>query len=223
MQITFPRPLDQTPSVAGEVFSLLLLLTMPFAIFLTMLAGDDLLSLPVNGVLHNYWPLLDSVIHFALGLLVVSPFFLNRPSFRKTLGLTAAVFATSVLVDFDHIIAARSLSLYAITHLSVRPPTHSLMFALAIGILVWLVCRRIEYGWLVFAALASHFIRDASTGGMLYFLWPAQVQKISLVDYQSLELLIFLSSGLLIFVQYYYLPAVKAWISNHAASEPQQG
>jgi hypothetical protein len=228
MQNTISRPLYSAPRMpVGSrtpvgVFTALLILAMPFAIFLAMIAGDDLLRQPVTGFLRGIWPLTDSLVHFVVGLLVVSPILLHQPRWLKTLGLGAMVFAGAVLIDLDHAIAAGSLSLYAVTHLSLRPPTHSLAFALALGLLIWLFSRRVEYGWLVFAALFSHFVRDASTGGMSYFLWPVQVPKISLASYHGLELLIFLCSGLLIFTQSYYLPAVKAWASNRANPEPQR-
>ena len=49
-------------------------------------------------------------------------------------------------------------------NLQLRPAAHSLTLALVTGAIAYLVSRSPATGWALFAALASHVLRNASTG-----------------------------------------------------------
>jgi len=97
----------------------------------------------------------------------------------------------AMLLDLDHVVAAGSLSLYDITHLPARPVTHSLLFSAACGILASILSYSRINGWLIFCVLASHVVRDASTG-MTPFLWPLPVDHLPVVASYSLQVGLFL-------------------------------
>lgn len=141
-------------------------------IILTMVIGDMLVfSWRPNAIPQLYWMLLDSPVHTLLAVLVVSPLFAH-PCFRQQkFGWIVITGLVTVSLDLDHMVAARSFSLYDIQHLSVRPISHSLLFAISCSFVACLVTRRATVGWLVFGALTSHVVRDASSGSTL-FLWP---------------------------------------------------
>jgi membrane-bound metal-dependent hydrolase YbcI (DUF457 family) len=69
------------------------------------------------------------------------------------------------------------LELGDVLSLAIRPATHSLAFAGTVGILVLLVSRNPILGWIVFATLVSHVLRDAG-GGETPILWPLSVTAI---------------------------------------------
>jgi membrane-bound metal-dependent hydrolase YbcI (DUF457 family) len=85
--------------------------------------------------------------------------------------LLLLAFLAGTLVDVDHFIAAGLRSFRAATHLEKRLPTHSVTFALLDGGGGYLFSRSLTTAWVVFAALASHVLGDASVGtGSV--LWP---------------------------------------------------
>jgi hypothetical protein len=161
-----------------------------------MLLGDALLQYGrPSAIPAHYWALLDSPVHGLLALLVVSPLF-RHPFFqRKLLGWLTVAALTAVLIDLDHVIAARSFSLIEITTLPNRPMIHSLLFASLFGLVALLLTRRPLAGWLIFAVLASHVLRDASTGAT-YFLWPLSVDQLPVPAYYASQILLYLLSYL---------------------------
>jgi hypothetical protein len=162
----------------------------------TMLLGDALLQYGrPSAIPAHYWALLDSPVHGLLALLVVSPLF-RHPFFqRKLLGWLTVAALTAVFIDLDHVIAARSFSLIEITTLPNRPMIHSLLFASLFGLVALLLTRRPLAGWLIFAVLASHVLRDASTGAT-YFLWPLSVDQLPIPAYYASQILLYLLSYL---------------------------
>lgn len=160
-------------------------------IVLVMAVGDALVfSWRPENILRQYWSLLDSPVHAVLALLVVSPFFARRSCgglYRRI--VTAGLFA--VLLDLDHFVLSQSFSLYEATHLSGRPVTHSLLFALGCGLLVYLLTRSVRDAWLVSIVLASHVLRDASSGGTPY-LWPISADHLAVPAYYAAEVGLYL-------------------------------
>jgi membrane-bound metal-dependent hydrolase YbcI (DUF457 family) len=74
-------------------------------------------------------------------------------------------------VDVDHFVAAGSRSFWAATHLGKRPPTHSVTFALLVSGAGYVSSGSLPAAWVVFAALTSHVLRDASVG-IAPLVWP---------------------------------------------------
>jgi hypothetical protein len=160
----------------------------------TMVIGDALLdSWRPNSIPAHNWALLDSPIHALLALLVVSPLFKHSFFQRNLLGWIAVAGLSATLIDLDHIVAARSFSLVEITQLPARPGTHTLLFALGCSLVALLLTRRRLVGWLIFAVLASHVLRDASTGAT-YFLWPLPFDQLPIPAYYAAQILLYLLS-----------------------------
>ncbi len=124
-----------------------------------------------------FWALFDAPVHAILALLIVLPLFDTQAPTEKTVVLICAVLLTGTLLDVDHFVAARSLKINDVLVLPMRPTTHSLAFAGVVGILVVLVSRNPILGWIVFAVLVSHVLRDAG-GGKTPILWPLPVTAI---------------------------------------------
>jgi len=80
--------------------------------------------------------------------------------------------AAGTLIDVDHVVAARSLRLAPMLSLPVRPRSHALGVAVALGAVV-VAAGGPRHGWAAFAGLASHLLRDASdTNAPTPLLWP---------------------------------------------------
>ena len=70
------------------------------------------------------------------------------------------------LLDLDHFVSARSLSLSAATHLSHRPLGHAVPVALAAAFATGALFRSRRAGAVVAAAFMSHQLRDATRRGL---------------------------------------------------------
>lgn len=132
--------------------------------------------------MHPYrgWPFLTSpqyptlsavaafFIHGAISLFVVFPIVWRSD---KRLLFGALAFLGGPAVDLDHVVAAGSFSPHALESLGHRPDTHSLLFALALTLLVYLLSRERRLSWAVFAIFVSHLLFDAA-GGDEYWAYP---------------------------------------------------
>jgi membrane-bound metal-dependent hydrolase YbcI (DUF457 family) len=108
----------------------------------------------------------DPLQHAAIAAVVVAP--LARVD-RRVLGTAVA---SALIIDADHVVAARSLRPTHTTALSRRPPTHSLLAAAAAGAIVAATAGP-THGWAAFAALGSHLLHDAGDGAApTPVLWP---------------------------------------------------
>jgi hypothetical protein len=83
--------------------------------------------------------------------------------------LTAAVGA-SLMIDADHVVAARAIDPGSLWSLARRPRSHSASAAVVCGALVGAATGP-RYGWAVFGGLLSHVLRDA-VEGKTPLLWP---------------------------------------------------
>jgi membrane-bound metal-dependent hydrolase YbcI (DUF457 family) len=109
----------------------------------------------------------DPFQHAAIAAAVVAPLTLGAP--RRVL-VTAV--AAAVVIDLDHVIAARSALPGATTGLDQRPRSHSLLTAVLAGALVAARAGP-AHGWATFAALGSHLLHDAGdTAAPTPVLWP---------------------------------------------------
>jgi membrane-bound metal-dependent hydrolase YbcI (DUF457 family) len=198
MQITSTRPIVQTQQNSLQFLRAVIIISLPLFLFLTMITGDELLRITYPGILNNYKSLIDPVVHLTIGLIVIFPLMMQRQKISSLIVICGLTTLAAVFIDFDHVVAAGSFSLSAVTQLSHRPLTHSLLFALVAGCVTWGITRRFQYGWLVCVVLVSHVIRDASTG-TAPLLWPMELDRVSVSAYHAIELLIYFATNLLVF------------------------
>ncbi len=132
--------------------------------------------------MHPYhgWPFLTAphhptlsavgtvLIHGFISLFVVLPIALR--SSRRVLFATLA-FIGGPALDLDHVVAAGSLRPQALETLPHRPDTHSLLLAVALALLAYVLTRSKPITWSVFAVIVSHLLFDAA-GGSEYWLYP---------------------------------------------------
>lgn len=192
------RAESQTRPVVHNSTQILLYTNLLFIGFLLLVLyfGDKLVYNRPDGLLNPYWSLTDPMVHGLVGVIVVLPFVRFARSGLSKIGYLFAGGGLAVLIDLDHVIAAGSINLYDITHIpGSRPFSHGLLFVVIVAGVVGLVSRRGKWGWFVFAVLASHVIRDASGGGVNYFLWPVvDISKITPLMYYGLILILLLGS-----------------------------
>lgn len=162
-------------------FSIYLLLLIPFLLFC-----DYLITL--TNIFNNaFLGVLDNFIHGLVAVYVLYPFY--RKYDLKTI---IVVFLIASLIDIDHFVALRTISIYEAVEMLLRPATHSLSFVFTCSLIAWLISKR-DFGvfWLFFAALSSHIIRDAATGGYTQLFYPAEIFDIPYRIYIISELSLF--------------------------------
>ncbi len=77
-------------------------------------------------------------------------------------------------IDVDHAVAARSLRVGAMITLDVRPRSHSLLTATAVGAIAGTLAGPAQ-GWAAFSGLVSHLLHDAGDGAApTPMLWPVR-------------------------------------------------
>lgn len=192
---TASLPTAHRPCLDDLLPPLLLLTTLALAGGV-MLVGDALVfEWKPAFIPRSAWALLDSPVHAALALLVVAPLVFQMATRRgqhssptRLLARAGLTGLLAVFIDLDHFVAAGSFSVaQAITLAGGRPDTHSLLLALGCGLLALTLTRSPVDGWLVFAALASHILRDAASGGTP-LLWPLPFDRLSPAAYYTAEL-----------------------------------
>ncbi|XP_066147476.1 transmembrane protein 267 [Euwallacea fornicatus] len=140
------------------------------------IAGDHLVTLCGAPFLKA---LSDNLTHAVIGGLSWSICYFNR---QKSLAETRYGFieilsctVLSSLIDLDHFLSAKSLSLKDATALNHRPIFHCSTFALIIYVFLTLlsfICESLVVGWsalIVFTAFATHHIRDAHRRGLWFY------------------------------------------------------
>ncbi|HEY7966085.1 MAG TPA: metal-dependent hydrolase [Solirubrobacteraceae bacterium] len=123
------------------------------------------LSDPSHPLLSAVWAV---AIHGVISLAAVAPIVQRS---RRRLAYAALAFVGGSAIDLDHFIAAGSLNLRTIETMSGRPDTHSLIFAVGLGLVAFALTRRAIAGWSVFAVTLAHLLFDAA-GGSEHFLYP---------------------------------------------------
>lgn len=109
----------------------------------------------------------DPLQHAGIAAAVAAPLVPKTGGRAVLTAVTAAV-----AIDVDHAVAARSVRVAALTSLSARPPTHSLVVALGAGATVAAATGPV-HGWAAFAGLASHLLHDAADrSAPTPVLWP---------------------------------------------------
>jgi hypothetical protein len=109
----------------------------------------------------------DPLQHVLIAAAVVAPL---APRLGRSVFATST--AVALLIDVDHAVAARSVRVRDTTGLPVRPQTHSLLVAAAVGSVVGARAGP-RHGWAAGAALASHLLHDAGDrAAPTPLLWP---------------------------------------------------
>jgi len=152
-------------------------------LFLFLFINDRLIaSRPLYS--SQVWALYDVVVHGLAGVLVLFPIYK-----KKIKPHLAVLFLLAAVVDLDHFIVAQSFSLSDALQLPMRPAAHSITFALLSAVGGFLLTRNKIVGWTLFAALASHVIRDAS-GGITPIFWPLRLYHIPSWLYYGIEIVL---------------------------------
>jgi hypothetical protein len=111
----------------------------------------------------------DEIIHGLIAVSLIWPIEETRVLPRKL--LLPLAFLLGGVIDVDHIVAAKSFSVHTMFRLPMRPPlTHNLLLPALMLVLFWVMGRRFLSGWMIFLALASHVLRDASDGQVYLFV-----------------------------------------------------
>jgi membrane-bound metal-dependent hydrolase YbcI (DUF457 family) len=140
------------------------------------------------------------VAHGGIAFLILLPLFiLKRASFSKK--ALFSLTALAIFLDLDHFVAARSFSLYAATHLPMRPLTHSLSFAIILALVVQALTKNPFLSWGAFATIASHIFRDSLSGAGTPLLYPFPSESLSYLQFYLLEVSLFLTSGALALIK----------------------
>jgi len=123
-------------------------------------------ALQVRTPISVVWAVLDVAIHGSLaGVCLVC----RLPRWGPAPVIAAA--AAGILIDLDHLVAARSPDPMAMMSLSTRPPTHSLA-----GILVLAAATHLFLGWRVayaaFVGMLAHLLWDCVAEPGVVLLFP---------------------------------------------------
>lgn len=207
MRISTTRSLTYIQKYPLDVLITVLNVLVPFTIAMVMISGDQMQSTPPPASLRVAWRLLDPFIHMIIGFLVITPFIIYRPATPRRILFAILLVMVSIAPDIDHVLKAGSLSLQSITQVIPRTGFHSFFNAVAVGLLAGWLSRKFSTGWLFFAVITTHFIRDAYTGGMLFLPWSVTVFKLSITQYRLLEILLYLATNLLIYSKTVILPS----------------
>lgn len=127
--------------------------------------------------------MLDLACHLGTACAVTVPVLPNTRH-RRVFG--ACALASSIALDLDHVVAARSLNVSHWMTMPSRPPTHSLFSMIAMA---W-TAERLAPGkrlWLaVGLGVGSHLLRDLATGGAPFWhprrviTWPERTVMVLL-------------------------------------------
>ncbi len=104
--------------------------------------------------------LIDALHHITFGTFVNLPIVIKKPAY------IIAVIIFSMLLDTDHVIQARSLSVKKMLNLGGRPAFHSLLIVVLITLLTYIPAKSITFSAVAFLSMLSHLIWDLATGGV---------------------------------------------------------
>jgi membrane-bound metal-dependent hydrolase YbcI (DUF457 family) len=114
----------------------------------------------------------DPATHGLVSLLLISPFI-----YFKKIDFKIGLFAISlgVLIDIDHIIAARSFDPAAMVALLERPISHSVLFSILFSLLFSFILKsdnKFFVFYLCFISLICHVFRDAIDSNNTPWAYP---------------------------------------------------
>lgn len=163
------------------------ILILVLANFSFLIAGDQLvLRKPFAD--RSFWAVVDVFIHGVNALLIVSPLLISSGQTDNEIPRYAIFsFLIATGLDIDHFVVTRSFDIQSMLTLELRPPTHSLTFAFTVAIISMFILRRPAISWVIFASIASHVIRDGSSG-ITPVLWPFLITHVPISFYYLCQL-----------------------------------
>ncbi|WP_294082880.1 metal-dependent hydrolase [Sphaerobacter sp.] len=143
----------------------------PWAAMLSVAAA--LLAALLTATWHHRWEraangtpergLLDGLCHAGTALAVALPVL---PYVREQGPFLRVALASALLIDLDHIAAARSLRLDRCMTMATRPLSHSLLTPILLAVLAERLAPERHLGLAALLGLGSHLLRDLYTGGV---------------------------------------------------------
>lgn len=133
----------------------------------------------------------DEIMHALLYVIILLPF-ASMPGYFL-IGLVS-----SVIIDIDHLFMARSWSIKKIVSFPARPVTHSLIFAILIGVITGLILGDYLKGVFVFAGLAAHLLRDLIDGKTFILLPFSRIHSIGLKGFTAVCVILIIGLYILI-------------------------
>jgi membrane-bound metal-dependent hydrolase YbcI (DUF457 family) len=109
----------------------------------------------------------DGASHLMTGLAVALPASVFVENRRRFLAVSAA---SSVAIDIDHVLAARSVQLISCMSMPSRPASHSVLTLSALAYLAGKAWPGARTELAIGLGLGSHFLRDLATGGAPLFI-----------------------------------------------------
>jgi hypothetical protein len=157
-------------------------LDLPFTallLVLLMLVSDFTDNWWRGNITRMQWLVLDTTLQTIISIIVAAPLLLH-PLFRHRFPVwLAALVLVIAALDLDHFVAAGSLRLEDALSLPYRPVSHSLGFALLLGLAGLALTRRWQAGLLFFTGLSAHILHDVQNSGAPLF-WPLSSETIFL-------------------------------------------
>lgn len=136
------------------------------------LAVGAIIAAIVTGAWHRRWEsaydgtprrgLFDGLCHLGTALAVSLPIL---PYVRDRWGFLRISLLSSVVIDLDHVLAARSLRLTRCMTMDHRPVSHSVLTPLIFAVLAERWKPEQHVGLAALVGLSSHLLRDLGTGG----------------------------------------------------------
>ena len=149
----------------------------------------------------------DEILHMIIAIFVCLPFFYYSARKNKRRTLLIITLISSVIIDIDHVISARSLYLRDLLTTG-RSPIHSLFFISFSAIFVYVFTKNIDIALVAYASLFSHLIHDISTGGVTPLLFPFR-------DIDSRDVKITPEKELAIYIATFLLVLIFSYILNN--------
>jgi hypothetical protein len=130
---------------------------------------------------QEYWGVFDNWVHGMIAVIICLPL-LKEVTIKHVL----AIYFMASLLDLDHFIISFSFSLTKAIAITVRPPTHSITFGIALSLLYYMITKKKVWTYIIFACIVSHVVRDAFGGGTLV-LYPLNITQIPKWSYLVTE------------------------------------
>ena len=173
-------------------------------LFLFAIAG----YIKIYGNIPNIQDIIgDEILHIIIAIFVCLPFFYYSVKENKKNNLLVITLISSVIIDIDHVISARSLYLRDLLTTG-RSPIHSLFFISFSAVFVYIFTKNIDIALVAYTSLFSHLIHDISTGGVTPFLFPFR-------DIDSRDVRITPGKELAIYIAIFLIVLIFSYILNN--------
>lgn len=154
---------------------ILVSIVITFLIIIVAVCGDKLLAKVDH---HVFKAIIDNATHGSIGIFSWALVVISLNSIRNLrLKHCAEIFGCGViasLIDLDHFIAARSLSLQDAVHLNRRPPFHSTSLLILVFFTFYISAKVFnshvlnQMSWIILVAGGSHHLRDGVRRGLWF-------------------------------------------------------